>query len=42
MDVLFENSRSRLHTSAEMQALNLSRDESVKDRLVGKESTMKK
>ena len=26
VDVLFENSRSRLHTSAEMQALNISRD----------------
>ena len=42
VDKLFNNSRSRLHSSAEMHALNHTREESVKERAEVREDSRKK
>jgi hypothetical protein len=42
VDKLFNNSRSRLHSSAEMHALNHTREESIKDRVEVREESRRK
>ena len=42
VDKLFNNSRSRMHSSVEMQALNQTREESNKEKTDQKEESKKK